>query len=70
MKKVYFSRHSLVAKHSLGKGETVSPILTDGSIKAKVAQLVEQSLRKGKVASSILAFGSKIFFKNSFNKNS
>ncbi len=26
-----FSRHSLVAKHSLGKGETVSPILTDGS---------------------------------------
>ncbi len=26
-----FSRHSLVVKHCLGKTETVSPILTDGS---------------------------------------
>ena len=29
---MFEGRHSLVVKHCLGKTETVSPILTDGSI--------------------------------------
>ncbi len=50
-----------MVKHCLGKTETVSPILTDGSVfvLAILAQLVEHSFRKAGVRGSIPRDGSK-----------
>ena len=50
-----------MAKHFIGNEKSVSPILTDGSVKsiATLAQLVEHVFRKDGVRSSILRGGSR-----------
>jgi cysteine synthase len=60
-----------VVKHSLGKGESVSPILTGGSEgeDADVAQLVEHVFRKDGVVSSILTIGSYYYLIYFMKKN-